>query len=103
MNARTRLFVQNLSAAAGVLNEVVFAGRDLGGFVASVYLRGVVHVALPTSLLAQVDASVGGKTGVNHPKCKNLICRKHLPSCVDWCKFSKKCVGEEKFKQLKGG
>ncbi|HEY3353192.1 MAG TPA: 3-dehydroquinate synthase [Polyangia bacterium] len=46
---------------------------DLGGFVASIYLRGVPHVMLPTSLLAQVDASVGGKTGVNLAAGKNLI------------------------------
>ena len=36
--------------------------------------------------------------GVKCPKCKNLICRKNLPSCVGWCKFAKKCAGEEKLK-----
>jgi 3-dehydroquinate synthase len=46
---------------------------DLGGFVAATYLRGVPYCSLPTSLLAQVDASVGGKTGVNTPHGKNLI------------------------------
>lgn len=40
---------------------------------------------------------------VTCPRCKNLVCRERLPSCVDWCKFAKECVGEEKYKRLKGG
>ena len=36
------------------------------------------------------------------PKCKTLVCRVKLPSCVDWCKVSRECIGEEKWKQLKG-
>jgi shikimate kinase / 3-dehydroquinate synthase len=51
---------------------------DLAGFVASIYLRGVPYVAVPTSLLAQVDASVGGKTGVNLGG-KNLVGTFHQP------------------------
>ena len=35
------------------------------------------------------------------PKCKELICRERLPSCIDWCKFAKECIGEQKYKQLK--
>jgi 3-dehydroquinate synthase len=46
---------------------------DLTGFVASIYLRGVAYALVPTSLLAQVDASVGGKTGVDHPLAKNAL------------------------------
>jgi shikimate kinase/3-dehydroquinate synthase len=46
---------------------------DLAGFVASCYLRGVPLIQVPTSLLGQVDAAIGGKTGINHPLGKNLI------------------------------
>jgi len=40
---------------------------------------------------------------VKCPKCRNLICRQRLPSCVDWCKAARECIGEERWKQLRGG
>ena len=55
---------------------------DMAGFAASVYQRGVAFVQVPTTLLAQVDSAVGGKTGVNHPGGKNLIGAFHQPVAV---------------------
>jgi 3-dehydroquinate synthase len=55
---------------------------DITGFAAAIYQRGVNFIQIPTTLLSQVDSSVGGKTGVNHPRGKNMIGAFYQPQCV---------------------
>lgn len=55
---------------------------DMTGFAAAAFQRGVKFIQMPTTLLSQVDSSVGGKTGVNHPLGKNMIGAFHQPECV---------------------
>jgi len=80
---KARLEDRMLALGAGRDAVLVTLGggmvSDLGGFVAATYLRGIPWVAVPTTLLAMVDAALGGKTGVDHPLGKNLIGAFHPP------------------------
>jgi 3-dehydroquinate synthase len=55
---------------------------DMVGFAAAIYVRGIHFIQIPTTVMAMVDSSVGGKTGVNHPLGKNMIGAFHQPQCV---------------------
>jgi len=80
------LLDQMLSLKLERLDKIIAFGGgvigDLVGFAASIYLRGIDFIQIPTTLLAQVDSSVGGKTGINSPRGKNLIGSFHQPYLV---------------------
>lgn len=77
-----RLIAERLERKSCVLALGGGVVGDMAGFAAATYLRGVPYVQLPTTLLAQVDSSVGGKTGVNHADGKNLIGAFYQPQLV---------------------
>ncbi len=88
---------KTMKSVEGLLRQMVEAGGDrgslliclgggivgdVGGFVASIFMRGIPYIQVPTTFLAQVDSSVGGKTGVNLPEGKNLVGSFHHPLAV---------------------
>lgn len=81
-----KLYTRAIEAGLDRKSVVIALGGgvvgDLAGFVAATYLRGVPLIQIPTTLLAQVDSSVGGKTAVNHALGKNLIGAFHQPRAV---------------------
>ena len=85
-NALERVFDALLGARLGRDSVIVALGGgvvgDLAGFAAAIYQRGIPFIQVPTTLLAQVDSAVGGKTAVNHPRGKNMIGAFHQPAAV---------------------
>jgi 3-dehydroquinate synthase len=88
---------KTMKSVESVLRQMVTAGGDrgslliafgggiigdVGGFIAAIFMRGIRYVQVPTTFLAQVDSSVGGKTGVNLPEGKNLVGSFHHPAAV---------------------
>lgn len=86
LNTVARLLDAFVKAQADRSTVIIAVGGgvigDMVGFSAATYLRGLPIVHVPTTLLAQVDSAIGGKTGVNHPLGKNLIGAFHAPSLV---------------------
>lgn len=97
LNLRDGEVYKNLQSVSEILDELATSGAgrdttvialgggvvgDMTGFAAATYMRGVPFIQIPTTLLSQVDSSVGGKTGVNHERGKNLIGAFYQPGLV---------------------
>ncbi|ANO52806.1 3-dehydroquinate synthase [Woeseia oceani] len=97
LNLRDGEAYKNLQSVSEILDELATSGAgrdttvialgggvvgDISGFAAATYMRGVPFIQIPTTLLSQVDSSVGGKTGVNHERGKNLIGAFYQPGLV---------------------
>jgi len=86
LDVLNRIFTALLDAHCDRRTTIIALGGgvvgDMAGFAAAVYQRGIPFIQVPTTLLSQVDSSVGGKTGVNHPQGKNMIGAFHQPRAV---------------------
>ncbi len=78
------------------------ATTDLGGFIAATILRGISWIAVPTTLLAMVDGSIGGKVAVNLPQGKNLVGAFHMPEQIFICRDFLQTLSESEFESGKG-
>ena len=70
---------------------------DMAGFAAAIYLRGIPVIQLPTSLLAQIDSSIGGKTGIDFKGYKNMVGAFHMPALVYTNTSALKTLPDEQF------